>query len=107
MRDDARMAHKPYSRHEEVRRWLTGLWPLLKAVGALLSPQERYYPEENCVKISAQSELWISGNLRNGETQNLGAQKQKDTKRETQSGGGSRPPAAMETMDQRGNPSPI
>ncbi len=58
-------------------------------------------------KILVQSEIRISGNLRNGETQNLGAQKQKDTEREIQSRRGSCPSAAMETMDQRGNPSPI
>lgn len=39
-RGDARRAHKPCSRHQEVRWWLAGLWPLLKAVGALISPKE-------------------------------------------------------------------
>ena len=42
-------------------------WPPRKAVGALLSPQESQYPDRNRVKISAQSELRITGNIRNGE----------------------------------------
>ena len=42
-------------------------WPLRKVVGALLSLQESQYPDKNRVKISAQSELGISGNIRNGE----------------------------------------
>ena len=42
-------------------------WPPRKAVGALLSPQESQYPNTNHVKISAQSDLRIFGNLRNGE----------------------------------------
>ena len=74
-RGDARSAHKPCRRGQGVGPRQARLWPLLKAVGALLSPQERKYPEENRVKISAQSELRISRNLRNGESQNLGAQK--------------------------------
>ena len=47
-------------------------WPPLKAVGALLSPQESQYPDRDRVKISAQSELWISGNIRNGEREESG-----------------------------------
>ena len=42
-------------------------WTPRKAVGALLSPQESQHLDKNHVKITAQSELWISGNLRNGE----------------------------------------
>ena len=45
-------------------------WTLVatrKAVGALLPPQESQYPDKNHVQISAQSELRISRNLRNGE----------------------------------------
>ena len=42
-------------------------WPPRKVVGALLSPQETQYPDKNRVQISSQSELWISGNLRNSE----------------------------------------
>ena len=43
------------------------LWPPRKAVGALFSPQESQYPDKNRVQISAQSELQISGNIRNSE----------------------------------------
>ena len=42
-------------------------WPLRKVAGALLSPQESQYLDKNRVQNSAQSELRISGNLRNGE----------------------------------------
>ena len=49
------------------------MWPPRKAVGALLSPQESQYPDRFCVKISAQSELRISGNIRNGERQEYGS----------------------------------
>ena len=62
---------------------------------------------KNHVKISAQSELWISRNIRNNLRPDLGSAKQKRTEREIQSRRGSRPSAAMETMDQRGNPPPI
>ena len=50
-------------------------WPLRKAVGALLSQQESQYPDKNRVQISAQSEseLRISGNLRNGERAESGS----------------------------------
>jgi len=82
-------------------------WPPHKAVGALLSLQESQYPDRNRVKISAQSELRISGNIRNGERPESGTQKQRETKRQIQSRRGTRPSAAMEAIDQRGNPSPI
>jgi hypothetical protein len=63
--------------------------------------------EKNNVKISAQSELRISGNLRNGEGPDLENAKQKRTEREIQSRRGSCPSATMEAMDQRGNSPPI
>ena len=86
------------------RARLEGLWPLRQVVGALLLPQERQYPDKNRVQISAQSELWISGNLRNGER---AESESAETEREIQSQRGPRPSASMEAMDQRGNPSPI
>jgi hypothetical protein len=63
--------------------------------------------EKNRVKISTQSELRISGNLRNDEGSDLGNAKQKRTEREIQSRRGSGPSAAMEAMNQRGNSPPI
>ena len=42
-------------------------------VGALISPQERQYLDKNCVQISAQSELRIFGNSRNGERAESGS----------------------------------
>ena len=43
-----------------------GLCPPRTLVGALLRVQGSLYPEKNHVQISAQSEIWISGNIRNG-----------------------------------------
>jgi hypothetical protein len=63
--------------------------------------------DKNLVKISVQSKLRISRNLRNREGPDLGNAKQKRTEREIQSRRGSRPSAAMEAMDQRGNSPPI
>ena len=54
---------------------------------------------KNRVKLSAQSELRISGNLRNHEGLDPGSTKQKRTEREIQSRSGSRPSTAMEAMD--------
>ena len=62
---------------------------------------------KNHVKISTQSDLRISGNIRNGLWSDQGSAKQKRTEREIQSRRGSRPSSAMETKDQRGNSPPI
>ena len=62
---------------------------------------------KNRVENSAQSELRISGNLRNSERKESGTQKQRETERQIQSQRGSRPSTTMEAMDQRGNPSPM
>ena len=66
-RDDARGAHEGEGREPGGRARPGPSWPLRKAVGALLWPQDIQYPDKNCVKISAQSELRIFGNIRNGE----------------------------------------
>ena len=58
-------------------------------------------------KVSGQSELRISGNIRNGERAESGTQKQRETERQIQSQRGSHPSHAMGAKDQRGNPSPI
>ena len=63
---------------------------------------------EIVLKISAQSELRISGNLRNGEREESeSAETEANREREIQSRRGSRPSAAMEAIDPRGNPCPI
>ena len=106
-RDDARGAHEGEGGAPGGRACPGPSWPLLKAVGALLLPQESQYPDKNRLQISAQSELRISGNLRNSERAQSGTQKQKETERQIQSRRGSRSSAAMEAMDQGVNPSPI
>jgi hypothetical protein len=85
------------------------LWAHRKSVGALLRPQGSLYREKNCVKISVQSELRISGNIRNGfRPENRNAkQKRTEREREIQSRRGSCPPGAIAAMDQRGNSPPI
>ena len=62
---------------------------------------------KNHVKISMQSELRISGNMRNGFRPDPRSAKQKRTEKEIQSWRGFCPSAAMEAMDQRGNSPPI
>ena len=88
-RDDARGAHEGEGRPPGGRARPGPLWPLHKAVGALLSLQESQYPDKNRVKISAQSELWIFGNLRNGERAESGSAETEGTEREIQSRRGS------------------
>ena len=84
-----------------------GLWLALRSVESLLLPQGRYFRDKNPLKISARSELWISGYLRNGERSENRNAKQKRTEREIQSRRGSPPLGAMAAMDQRGNSPPI
>ena len=79
-----------------------GLCSPRTSVGALLRAQRSLYLGENYVKISAQSELRISGNIRNGFRPDLGNAKQKGTERDIQSRRGSCPSTTMEAMDQRG-----
>ena len=85
---------------------MASLWPPHRSVGGALKLQGSLYPDKNRVKISAQSELRISGFLRNGETLENGNTKQKRTEREIQSRRGSRPSTAMDSMDQMGNSPP-
>ena len=67
MRDDARGAHEGEGSAPGGQARLGPSLPLCKAAVALLSPQESQYPDKNRVQISAQPELRISGNIRNGE----------------------------------------
>ena len=97
-RDDVRGAHEGEGRAPGGQAHPGPSWPLRKEVGALLSPQEIQYPDTNRVKISAQSELRISENIRNAERPESGTQKQRETDPILE---------AMEANDQRGNPSPI
>ena len=60
-----------------------------------------------CAKVSIQSDLRISRNIRNGFRPDQENAKQKRTEREIQSRRGSRPFAAMEAMYQRGQSPPI
>ena len=59
-------------------------------------------------KVSIQSELRISGYIRNGErAESQNAETERDRGRRIQSWRGPRPPHAMGAKDQRRNPSPI
>ena len=73
MRDNARGAHEGEGRAPGGQARPGPSWPLRKAVGALPLRQESQYPDKNRVQISAQSELRISGNLRNGERAESGS----------------------------------
>jgi len=68
-----------------------GLCSPRMSVGALLRAQGSLYPEKNRVKISAQSELRISRNIRNGFWSDLGNAKHKRTEREIQPRRGDNP----------------
>ena len=66
------------------------------------------FSDKNPLKISARSELRISGYLGNGERPEKRDVKQKrNGEREIQSRRGSSPPGAMAAIDQRGNSPPI
>ena len=69
------------------------MWPPRRSVGGVLWPQGSLYPEENRVKNLAQSELQISGKLRNGERPEIGDVKQKDR---SNLGGAVAPPTPWE-----------
>ena len=86
MRDDARGGHEAGGARPGPS------WPPCKEVGALLSPQENQYPDRNHVKISAQSELRISGNIRNGERAESEMQKQRERQRDKSNLGGALAP---------------
>ena len=58
------------------------LWTPRKVVGSLLRLQESQYPDRNHVKISAQSELRISENIRNGERPETGSAKTEGNREE-------------------------
>ena len=86
---------------------LRGLWTPRKAVGALLRLQESQYPDRNHVKISAQSELRISENIRNGErTDSENAETERDRETDAISEGLS-PLPLHGGHGPEGNPSPI
>ena len=86
---------------------VAGCAHLVRRLDIYFRNNEAYIWKKNCVKISAQSELRISRNIRNGFRPDQGNTNQKRTEREIQSRTGSRPSAAMEAMDQRGNSPPI
>jgi hypothetical protein len=64
--------------------------------------------DKNPLKISAQLEFRIAGNIRNGEgPENRDVIQKRNREREIQYRRGSCPPGAMANMDQRGNSPPI
>ena len=78
-RDDARGAHEGEGRPQGVRRAL-GPWghPVRRLV-PFFRRKKANIRIKNRVQISAQSELRISGNIRNGEREESGRQKQRET----------------------------
>ena len=89
------------------RRALVDCTHLVSWLELSFGRKEANFWKKHRVKISAQSELRISGNIRNGFRPENRNAKQKRTEREIQSRRGSCPSAAMEAMDQRGNSPPI
>ena len=66
---------------------LGGLWAPCRSVDTLLSLQEREYSEKNPLKISAQSELQISGNIRNGFRPETGTRNRREQRERSNLGG--------------------
>ena len=94
----AHSAHKTPGHALGARRMVVGCAHLIHRLELYFECKQAYILK-NRVKISAQSELRISGNIRKGFRPDLGNAKQKRTEREIQSRRGSRPSAAMEAMD--------
>ena len=103
---EAHTAHKTPGRARGAWLAVVGCAHLIRRLELYFGCKETYIRKKKYVKISAQSELQISRNIRNSFRPDLGNAKQKRTEREIQSRRGSGPSAAMETKDQRGNPSP-
>ena len=104
---EAHIAHKTPGRARGPWRAVVGCSLLERRLELYFGRKEAYIQKKNCVEISAQSELRISQNIRNGFRPDQKNAKQKRTEREIQSRWGSCPSAAMEAMDQRGNSPPI
>ena len=101
MRDDARGAHKDGGRAlgpcgHSIRRLVPFFWRNKANIRIKI-----------VLKFQPNQSYGSPGSSETVKGQNLGVQKQKETEREIQSRRGSRPSAAMDAMDQRGNPSPI
>ena len=106
-RDDARGGHEAGGAPQGVRRALDARGHLVRR----LEPFFRRKKDNIRIKIVFKFQSNRSyGSPLIKETvkgQNPKTQKQRETERRIQSRRGSRPSHAMETMDQRGNPSPI
>ena len=79
-------------------------WALVRRLLLFFGRKKANFRRKIWAKVSIQSELRISGYIRNGERAESG---NAETERQIQSRRGSRPSTAMESMDQRGNPPPI
>ena len=102
----AHTAHKTPGRDPGARSMVVGFAHLVRWLELYFGHKESYILE-NRVKISAQSELHVSRNIRNGFRPDLRNAKLKRPEREIQSRRGAHPSAIMEAMDQRGNSPPI
>ena len=91
-----RQGERPYPREPTVRRLM--LFFCLKKANFMRKIGRKIHPNRSYG--SPDIKETVKG-------QNLRTKKQRETERQIQSNWGSRPSHAMETMDQRGNPSPI
>ena len=104
---EAQTGHKTPRCAPGARHMVVGCAHLVRRLELYFECKEAYIRKKNRVKISAQSELRISRNIRNGFRPDLENAKQKRTEREIQSRSGSLPSASMETMEQMGISPPI
>ena len=89
---EAHTAHKTPGRARDPWRAVVGCVLLEPRLELYFGRKEAYIRKTNRVKISAQSELRIYGNIRNGFRPDLGSVKQKRTKRDPISKGRGLPP---------------
>ena len=76
--------------------------PLVRRLMLFFGRKKANIQRKIWAKVSAQSELRISGNIRNGEREESGnAETERETERQIQSRRGSRPSQAMGAKDQR------
>ena len=88
---EARGGHNPPGRARGARRGVVGCAHLVRRLVLYFGRKEAYIQKYH-VKIPAQSELWISGNIRNGFRPDLGSANRREQRGRTNLGGAPPPP---------------
>jgi len=88
----AHSAHKTPGRAPVANRVVVGCAHLVRWLGLYFGRKEAYIRKKNHVKISAQSELRIFGNIRNGFQPGLGTRNRREQRGRSNLGGAPTPP---------------